>query len=705
MRLKNFYGFVILLLVPALSFSQSAKIDSLMKRIPLSKTDTALARVYSKLGWIYQNQGMVDSLFKYSRLAYSLSKKGGSSKVLYSSLNQLGTGHSYTGSFDSSLYFYNQALVCARALGDSVAVGGLFNNIGVIYKNHGNIPTALEYYFKSLRYKERGGDEKGIASSYNNIGALYGEMGDIENAIKHYKLALEIYKRHNDRQYICNTYLEIGMYYSSIGRPADAASYVQQAYEISKTLDDIELQAIATYHMAGQRYKEGKTEEAENLYNVALKFSEKLSNTMGMAACFQKLGDIKIKKGQKSEAIELFEKAYNIGKEMDNKELMLETAYKLSNAYGSSGDYKKALELYKQGKSLQDSLYNQDNIRKMMGEQFKYEREKEKLIQQQEEQKKEEARKSEAFRRNFFTGAGIIVLLIVSGFSFVLMRRLAENRKQKNIIELQRNEMIDSINYARRIQFALLAHNDLLQKYLPEHFVLFKPKDIVSGDFYWATSAGSEQKTVSSSGLPTATAGCKFFYLAVCDCTGHGVPGAFMSLLNTSFLNEAINEKNIYEPGEIFNHVRKRLVENISQDGNRDGMDGTLIRFEKENDGTIKLSYSAANNPPLIISGNEIRYQPFDKMPVGMGEKEDLFRTLNITANKGDMLYLFTDGYPDQFGGPKGKKFKYKKLEQQLLQINSLPLQQQSATLEKTFNEWKGDLEQVDDVCIIGIRL
>jgi serine phosphatase RsbU (regulator of sigma subunit) len=339
-----------------------------------------------------------------------------------------------------------------------------------------------------------------------------------------------------------------------------------------------------------------------------------------------------------------------------------------------------------------------------MAEEFKYEREKEKLIRQQEEQKKEESRKTEAFRRNLMMGAGVILLLVVSGFSFVLMKRLAENRKQKSTIEQQRNEMIDSINYARRIQFALLAHDDLLQEYLPEHFILFRPKDIVSGDFYWATSVGDRQKAVSSTGL-AAPAGSEQFYLAVCDCTGHGVPGAFMSLLNTSFLNEAINEKGIYEPGEIFNYVRRRLVENISHDGNKDGMDGTLIRFTRENNASIKLSYSAANNPPLIISGNGIRYLSFDKMPVGQGEKEDPFSTFEITSNKGDMLYLFTDGYPDQFGGPKGKKFKYKKLEQLLLEISSLPLQQQSVMLGNAFNEWKGDLEQVDDVCIVGIKL
>lgn len=265
--------------------------------------------------------------------------------------------------------------------------------------------------------------------------------------------------------------------------------------------------------------------------------------------------------------------------------------------------------------------------------------------------------------------------------------RTAEVVMQKEIIEEKQKEIVDSINYAKRIQYTLLAHDELLKQNLGEHFVLFKPKDIVSGDFYWATKKGND------------------FYLAVCDSTGHGVPGAFMSLLNISFLNEAINEKNISEPHEVLNHVRKRLMENM--EGGQDGMDAILVRFEARirNSDSIKIKYAAANNHPLMISEKQIKELPYDKMPVGKGEKTESFNLYEIECLKGEMLFLLTDGFADQFGGPKGKKFKSSNLSKLLLENSALEMQNQSKKLNSEFNAWKGELEQVDDVCIIGIRI
>ncbi|MGZ4098663.1 MAG: 7TM diverse intracellular signaling domain-containing protein [Bacteroidia bacterium] len=286
---------------------------------------------------------------------------------------------------------------------------------------------------------------------------------------------------------------------------------------------------------------------------------------------------------------------------------------------------------------------------------------------------------------------------------------LLEYKVKERTVELEEKnkEILDSIHYARRIQHTLLAHAEFLKSNLPEHFVLFKPKDIVSGDFYWATSIGSKQKAGASDTagiLPTAD--CQRFYLAVCDSTGHGVPGAFMSLLNISFLNEAITEKGITDPGKVFDHVRKRLIENISQDGGKDGMDGILSCFEKGTNGnTTLLNYSAANNAPVLIRNNEVLALDKDKMPVGQGEKKDPFSSYSVELQTGDCIYLFTDGYGDQFGGPKGKKFKFRKLEEKLLEVNRLPLADQKEILEKTFNDWKGNLEQVDDVLVIGIKI
>lgn len=271
--------------------------------------------------------------------------------------------------------------------------------------------------------------------------------------------------------------------------------------------------------------------------------------------------------------------------------------------------------------------------------------------------------------------------------------------KKNELIEEKQKEIVDSINYAKRIQYTLLAHENVLKQHLRNHFVFFQPKDIVSGDFYWASEKDN----------------C--FYLAVCDSTGHGVPGAFMSLLNISFLNEAINEKNIAAPNEILNYVRKRLIESISQDGAQDGMDGILLCFEYSGKELVKCSYAAANNAPVIIrpdntsllsEGEErVLYIELaaDKMPVGKGEKGNSFTLHTIDCKKGDVIYCYTDGYADQFGGSKGKKFKYKQLDELLLSIHKQPVEIQQNRLKETFEKWKGDLEQVDDVLIIGIKI
>jgi serine phosphatase RsbU (regulator of sigma subunit) len=261
---------------------------------------------------------------------------------------------------------------------------------------------------------------------------------------------------------------------------------------------------------------------------------------------------------------------------------------------------------------------------------------------------------------------------------------------QKTLLEERQKEIIDSITYAKRIQYTLLAHASLLEKYLPQHFILFEPKDIVSGDFYWASAI----KTSVVDG------GRNLFYFAICDCTGHGVPGAFMSLLNISFLNEAINEKNIYAPNEILDYVRTRLESSVSQDGGKDGMDGTLLCFEE---GSSVINYASAYNKPILVREGLVIDLPFDKMPVGKGERHQAFTQHTIHIQKGDRLYFYTDGFADQFGGPKGKKFKNKQLNELIKANHALPPEEQKQKLLNAFQSWKGMEEQVDDVCVFGL--
>ena len=226
----------------------------------------------------------------------------------------------------------------------------------------------------------------------------------------------------------------------------------------------------------------------------------------------------------------------------------------------------------------------------------------------------------------------------------------------------------------------------MLSRNLKDYYTFFKPKDIVSGDFYWSTE--NEQD----------------FYLAVCDSTGHGVPGAFMALLNIALLSEAIKEKNIKEPHLIFNEVRARLIEIISADGHKDGFDGVLIRIEKTSTNSIKLHYSAANNEPLLVRDNKIIKLSGDRIPVGKSDELKPFTLYTIDIETGDTLYLYTDGYADQFGGPLMKKFKRSRLNELLAFNAHLPMDTQWQIINDLFNDWKGEEEQIDDVCILGIK-
>jgi serine phosphatase RsbU (regulator of sigma subunit) len=259
---------------------------------------------------------------------------------------------------------------------------------------------------------------------------------------------------------------------------------------------------------------------------------------------------------------------------------------------------------------------------------------------------------------------------------------------QKKILEEKNKDITDSITYAKRIQKALMASDSLLTKNLPEYFVLYKPKDIVSGDFYWAEKIDNK------------------FLIATCDCTGHGVPGAFMSLLGVSFLNEITKERNIIQPDLIFNHLRNDIIKALNPEGNeeegKDGMDAVLCSFDFQK---MELQFACANNPLWVFRNNEcIEFKP-DKFPIGMQGELKSFSLQKLQLQKGDVIYTFTDGFADQFGGEKGKKFKYKQLNEKLSAISILPLAEQKKELEKTFDAWKGNLEQVDDVLVIGIRI
>lgn len=279
------------------------------------------------------------------------------------------------------------------------------------------------------------------------------------------------------------------------------------------------------------------------------------------------------------------------------------------------------------------------------------------------------------------------VMILIMAF----MLRKAERAnmtisKQKKELEEKNKEILDSITYAKRLQDAILPPLSLIKQFLPESFVLYKPKDIVAGDFYWMERIGD------------------IVLIAASDCTGHGVPGALVSVVCSNALNRTVKEFHITETGKILDKVRELVLETFEKsDGNiQDGMDISLCCIQTK---TNEVQWSGAYNSLWYIRQGKLHEIPADKQPIGKHDKPKPFNSHNLNLVKGDSFYLFTDGFADQFGGPQGKKFKYKQLQGLLLTNASQSMEIQKKKLEETLSAWKGSLEQVDDILIIGIRV
>lgn len=382
----------------------------------------------------------------------------------------------------------------------------------------------------------------------------------------------------------------------------------------------------------------------------------------------------------------------------------------LAIAYEKKGRSDQALGHYKRFVLYRDSLFNiekaNDITRNELKFEFEREAEKDSLENVHSQLLKDEQLRSNKLElaqhrtRIFGLLIGVVLLVLFGAFMYnrfkvtTKQKQIIEEQKlvveqQKRVVEEQQKEIHDSINYAKRIQSSFMATEEQLSAKLKEHFVFFKPKDIVSGDFYWADTTKED------------------IFICVADSTGHGIPGAFMSLLNISLLNEALLSKLYTHTNDVLNFVRRVLILGLRPDesgqGGNDGMDCVLIKLNLK---LRTLEYSGANNSIWLMREGKIISLDTDKMPVGRSPKQETpFSCKKTDLLEGDVLYLFTDGYPDQFGGPKGKKYKYKQLEELLVSIQQLPLKDQRSEIEQSFERWKGDLEQVDDICIMGIKI
>lgn len=572
------------------------------------------------------------------------------------------------------------------------------NNKGYLSNNIGDITLALDYFHQSLRIQEDVGDKSGQSYSLNNIGYIYNSQKQTGRALAYYQKSLALQNEIGDKHGQAQSVSNIGNIYERKGNLKKALFYYFKGLAIRRTIKDkhgigYSLQNIGNIYFSQKNYF-----SALYYYTKSLELRKKVNDTQGICYALCNMSKIYLAQNNTALALKYGNEALARAREIGYPENISLASTILEEVYLKEEKFNKAHEMLKLAVKMRDSINNNDIRKSAERKQLQYEFEKKEVISKAEQEKRELTYVAKANQQRIIIYAIIAGLVICCFFGALMYNRFKITQRQniiiqsqkklvedqKHVLEAHQKEIVDSINYAKRIQYALLAHEDFFLRNLTSHFILFKPKDIVSGDFYWATEHNDN------------------FYLAVCDSTGHGVPGAFMSLLSIGFLSEAIKEKDIEDPSKVFDYVRKRLIESITNENQKDGFDGILVRINKI---SSEVTYAAANNHPVVISGDKICHLACDKMPVGKGERTNEFSLYNLTSKPGDTIYLYTDGYADQFGGPKGKKFKYKALNDLLLLNSTQSMQNQKMELEHGLVNWQGDLEQVDDILIIGIRI
>lgn len=669
-----------------------SKSDSLQLLLKGKLADTVRIDVLNKLSFELKNSDPSKAI-DYALQAVELSEKVKRPKDIARSQHTTGTIYYIQANYPEALKHYLESLKYREQMNDSVNLAKVYNNIALVYYALDNANEALQYHFRSIAIKQKRNDLNGLAYSFGNVGNIYYDLAqragtkDKPNeadslfnvALKYQKNAEEIQQRLvNDNP--GNEVYEVGL----------AGTY--------NNLGNISLELAVLDHNNGLMFA-----EALAYHKKAIGIQEKYNDLIGKSHSHINIAGVYEKQGQFDKAILEYTIAMSIAQSLelpDEKRVIYEG---LSLAYENKGDFKKRLEYFKLFSEIKDSIFSDLKSEQIAEMQEKYNAEKNEkgiiVLSKNQKIAAAELEKEKVLKRSFTWGFGlaIVIVLLTVAFLFILWNRYklktrisAKLEEQNVLIGMKNKEITDSIRYAKRIQESILPPDAHVKQLLPDSFILYKPKDIVSGDFYWAEEWGGK------------------VLVAVADCTGHGVPGAFMSIVGHNLLDQAVTVYGLDKPALILNFINKQLYKMLHQNSEeqlvKDGMDICVIALDRK---TMKLEFAGAFNSLWIIRDKEFIELQADRMPVGafLGEVTQQFTAREFDLKSGDQLYLHSDGFADQFGGPHGKKFKGKQLKQLLTDSSSLSMSEQRETLVTAFEMWKGDLEQIDDVCLIGIRI
>lgn len=652
--LRNYFLYVILFFAFCFGKAQNNdKIDSLIKVAAKEKTDTARVNIYLRIYWLAKTTNPIiakDYIIKSNNILKSHIKTHPT--TYFNSLIECSYINRALGNYTEALPYINKAFSMADSLNNAGLAATAYGEKGLLLMNIGEYDKAKECLLKEISIRKiKNASDSSIFGVYNNIAIIYAQSGQLPKAEEYFRLALQTAEKLNHSHGMGNGYNNLGVIKIMQGDLDSVMYYLKKGRDTRFKANDIP-NLSGSYNNYALFYLEAKK------YPLAVKYADT---------------------------------AYQLAEKVHSQNAMVEVLDTYYNLYERIGDYKKALEFYRKRKEILEQTQNKKIDKKMSEYQASIDlQKKQEELNESRNQLllKEEKESNQRIKINLMI---LMVVILAAGIFMVVNRnkKISTANKviseQKQVIEEKHKDITDSINYAQKIQTALIISEKTLSSRVDNVFVMFKPRDIVSGDFYWYAEKNG------------------YKLLAVADCTGHGVPGAFMSMIGITMLNQIVNEKGIISPAEILNKLRDGVIASLNQTseeaGKRDGMDVSLIAWNAN-----ELIYAGANNPCVIISNSEIIELKPDKQPVGLYEKQQPFTEQKVELKTVESIYLFTDGIVDQFGGPDSKKVKIRLFKEWLKEIASYDSGRQKTELERKLNNWKQNVSQTDDILVIGIK-
>lgn len=710
-------------------------------------------------GFLYTN---TDSALSLAKIEGTFAEEKGLKKYQAKAINAEGVAFLIQGKYDDALQSFNSAKKFYEELNDKKGIATSLNNIGLVYNNKGELENAMDYYLESLKIREEISDKKGAATSIHTIGNIYHSQGDFGNALKNYIKSLKIKEEIGDKKGMANTLNNLGLLYKEIKETKKALEYHQRSLKIREEIKDSYGIAVSLNNIAEIYFFNSNYNTALDLSSRALKLQTIIGDKEGAGISFTLLGNIRREQGEYENALDNYLTSLKIREEIGDNAGIANAQNNIARNYFLQKEYKKAIEFGKKAletaefvglsteiRDASNTLYlsykaldkNSDALlmhelylkmkdstesaqvkRELATQESKLNYEKQAFADSLAFAKQKEMRELEynaqierERNRQYVLYGSLIFLLLLGalGYKSYLVKKKdnellskqkleiteknerlelanTEINNQKTEIEHKNKDIVDSINYAKRLQTAILPSDEDFKKILPDAFVFYNPKDIVSGDFYFLDKAGDN------------------IFFAVADCTGHGVPGAFVSFVGHKALDHAISDLGLTDPGKILDTVRTEVEHTFDKNEKGEVKDGMDISLGVLNTKTDVLHFAGAHHTLYRVTKNEevaLVEIKGNRQAVGAGQGKEPFTTQSLTLNKGDMIYFSSDGYSDQFGGPEGKKFKTSQFKKLLLEIYDKPVATQKELFANAHNSWKGAHEQVDDVCVMGVKI